>query len=84
MPTPNSFLVELPEALGSQAVAAANNQGIALGELVQAAVERYLLRVELQDLAARGAGRARIANLREQDVERLIEEQRKARRAQQP
>jgi hypothetical protein len=77
MPAQNSILVELPEALGNQAVAAAQTQGIALNELVRAAVERYLLRVELQNLAAKGARRAQLANLREEDVERLIEEQRK-------
>jgi hypothetical protein len=76
----NAILVDLPDALRSQAVAAANTQGIALGDLVRAAVERYLLRVELQDLSAKGAKRAQRANLREEDVERLIEEERGSRR----
>jgi len=79
MSAQDSFLVELPEALGNQAAAAANTEGIALGDLVRAAVERYLLRVELRDLAATGAKQARLANLREDDVARLIEEERKER-----
>jgi antitoxin component of RelBE/YafQ-DinJ toxin-antitoxin module len=72
----NSFVVELPDALRAQAEAVANTQGIDLSDVVRAALERYLLRSELQQLSALGSSRASAAGLREDDVERLIREQR--------
>lgn len=80
MPSRRSQSVSLPLALLEEARSVAKREGKTPVELVRDAVEQYVAGSQLRALQAYGVRRSRKLLLREEDVERLIHEDRRARR----
>jgi hypothetical protein len=80
MPSRRSQSISLPAALLEQARNVAKREGKTPVELVRDAVKQYVAGSQFRVLQAYGIQRSRKLRLREEDVERLVEEDRRARR----
>jgi len=79
MRTTKILSLSLPPKLLREAERAAKEEGRTKSELFREAVRRYLLEEKVRRLQRYGARQARTLGIRAADVQRLIEEYRKAR-----
>ena len=73
--------LSLPPALIREARRVAKKEGRTQSELFREALRRYIKEEEWIELRRYGAQRARASGVRESDVERLVDEDRKGRKA---
>ena len=76
-----SASITLPPTMFSEVEQLAQREGRTVGELLQEAVRRYLIQTQIRELQDYGRQRSEDLGLAEGDVERLIHEYRRERRA---
>ena len=76
-----SASITLPPTMFSEVEQLAQREGRTVGELLQEAVRRYLFQTQIRELQDYGRQRSEDLGLAEGDVERLIHEYRRERRA---
>jgi hypothetical protein len=80
MPVQKGQSISLPPALLDEARALAKREGRTPIELVRDAVKQYVARSQFRVLQAYGMQRSKKLRLKEEDVQRLVHEDRRARR----
>ena len=83
MPLRKGQSISLPAALLKEARSVAKREGKTEIELVRDAVKQYVAGSQFRALQAYGIQRSRKLHLRDEDVERLIQEHRRAQRREQ-
>ena len=83
MPAHKVQSINLPPALLEEARTIAKREGRTPIELVRDAVKQYVARSQFQALQAYGMQRSKKLRLKDEDVQRLVEEDRRARRRKQ-
>ena len=76
-----SASITLPPTMFSEVEQLAQREGRTVGEILQEAVRRYLIQTQIRELQNYGRQQSEHLGLAEGDVERLIHEYRRERRA---
>ena len=76
-----SASITLPPTMFSEVEQLAQREGRTVGEILQEAVRRYLIQAQIRELQNYGRQQSEDLGLAEDDVERLIHDYRRERRA---